>query len=430
MKYSPRKKKKTPEKRTLSSWKDIADYLKVTVRTAQRWERKFDLPIRRLGKDQKFYIMADANEIDEWIKKSNRRLKARSMPLLKIVFLFIIFLGIATLINYFLFKHPSSKTPGLPFSFLARSDCIEVYDQDGHYLWSYQVNERLEQRPYLSSSSPFIFFDDLDADNKMDVLMAVHTKDNIADRLVRLDVQGRVIWEYRPGLACQYGHRTYSSDFDIKLLHLSDLNGDGKKEIIVDACHKINFPCRIVVLDPDGFTQGEYWNTGHIVTIKTVDLNHDNYQEILLGGVNNNYQRGCLIILDVREITGCSPPQANSDFFPAHYTPGTELFYILIPPDSLSKFLFIQDTVFSIDLFNDQTFSVCTNKSRVFYKFNFDLSPLDVFTGLEFKQINQNLIQEGKIKTSFQINREKLLKEILYWNGQEWISKPSPNLLQ
>lgn len=430
MKFPLMKKRKNTGKRLLTSWKEIADYLNVTVRTAQRWEREFKLPVHRLGKDQKSHVTANADEIDEWLNQSQKRSKTRFILILKIAILFTIFAGIAILAIYRLFKYPSPKTPGLPFSYLAQSNCIEIYDQAGHKLWTYKVDHILEKTPYLPSRHPPVFFDDIDGDERLDVIMVVHTYDNIDDHLIRLDDKGNVLWEYRPGQACQYGQRTYSSDFDIKLIHLSDLNSDGKKEIIVDSCHKIHFPCRFVVLDSDGFTLGEYWNAGHIVTIKTVDLNHDNLKEILLGGVNNNYQRGCLIILDMRKIRGHSPPLSDPDFFPANYTPGTELYYILIPPDSLRRFLTVQDNIFSIEIFNDQTFDICTNKSRIFYKFSFDLRPIEVFTGLEFEQINTNLIQKGKIKAPFLINREKLLKEILYWNGQEWTSEPSPNLLR
>jgi DNA-binding CsgD family transcriptional regulator/DNA-binding transcriptional regulator YiaG len=52
---------------TLVSWKDIARHLKVTVRTAQLWEAKCGLPIRRLpGSSRGGSVFAFANEIDSW----------------------------------------------------------------------------------------------------------------------------------------------------------------------------------------------------------------------------------------------------------------------------------------------------------------------------------------------------------------------------
>ncbi len=36
------------ERKILSSWKEIANYLKIRVRTAQRWEEKLGLPFHRM----------------------------------------------------------------------------------------------------------------------------------------------------------------------------------------------------------------------------------------------------------------------------------------------------------------------------------------------------------------------------------------------
>ena len=36
----------------LDSWKEIAAYLKLEIRTVQRWEKTMSLPVRRLGDQQ------------------------------------------------------------------------------------------------------------------------------------------------------------------------------------------------------------------------------------------------------------------------------------------------------------------------------------------------------------------------------------------
>jgi hypothetical protein len=51
--------------RELTSWKQIADYLSVNVRTAQKWERDRQLPVRRLpGGRGRVAISAEA--IERW----------------------------------------------------------------------------------------------------------------------------------------------------------------------------------------------------------------------------------------------------------------------------------------------------------------------------------------------------------------------------
>ena len=54
----------------LSCWKDIARYLGKGVRTVQRWERDFGLPVRRPGRGLenavKSPVVADRTELQLW----------------------------------------------------------------------------------------------------------------------------------------------------------------------------------------------------------------------------------------------------------------------------------------------------------------------------------------------------------------------------
>ncbi|MCU1286051.1 MAG: diguanylate cyclase with sensor [Acidobacteriales bacterium] len=54
-------------KRLFTSWKDVANYLGKTTRTVQRWEKHLGLPIHR-PPDQPGVILANSDEIDEWIR--------------------------------------------------------------------------------------------------------------------------------------------------------------------------------------------------------------------------------------------------------------------------------------------------------------------------------------------------------------------------
>jgi hypothetical protein len=51
----------------LSSWKEIAAYLGKGVRTVQRWELQFGLPVRRPNA-KSHVIFAVPSELDAWIK--------------------------------------------------------------------------------------------------------------------------------------------------------------------------------------------------------------------------------------------------------------------------------------------------------------------------------------------------------------------------
>jgi hypothetical protein len=51
--------------RDLSSWKEIAYYLGVNVRTAQKWERRRGLPVRRMA-GARSRVSTDAASLDAW----------------------------------------------------------------------------------------------------------------------------------------------------------------------------------------------------------------------------------------------------------------------------------------------------------------------------------------------------------------------------
>lgn len=52
----------------LTSWKEIAQYVGKGVRTVQRWEQQFSLPVRRLSSEGHRAVLAIPEEIDAWLR--------------------------------------------------------------------------------------------------------------------------------------------------------------------------------------------------------------------------------------------------------------------------------------------------------------------------------------------------------------------------
>ena len=62
----------------LTCWKDIAQYMGKAVRTVQRWEREFQLPVKRLDDfGYKSAVLARPEDLDSWFR-SNWSLRGRS----------------------------------------------------------------------------------------------------------------------------------------------------------------------------------------------------------------------------------------------------------------------------------------------------------------------------------------------------------------
>jgi hypothetical protein len=54
--------------KVLTSWKEIARYFGRGVRTVQRWEGEFGLPVRRAEGSDHRAVMAVTDELDVWIR--------------------------------------------------------------------------------------------------------------------------------------------------------------------------------------------------------------------------------------------------------------------------------------------------------------------------------------------------------------------------
>ncbi len=63
----------TDNSAVLSSWKEIAAYLNKSVRTVQRWEEGFSLPIRRPVAHNRRIVIAVPAELDSWVQQLGTR---------------------------------------------------------------------------------------------------------------------------------------------------------------------------------------------------------------------------------------------------------------------------------------------------------------------------------------------------------------------
>src|SRR3954464_12679793 len=62
----------------LNSWKEISNYIGRGVRTVQRWEKDFGLPVRRPCGHLRGSVFAVREDIDHWLSSRGSREMART----------------------------------------------------------------------------------------------------------------------------------------------------------------------------------------------------------------------------------------------------------------------------------------------------------------------------------------------------------------
>jgi len=126
----------------LTSWKEIASYLRVSPKTAQRYETDRGMPVRRLGNRVAITIA----EVERW-----KATQSPSVPWHKDVrylrplaaTLAIALAGCVAAAGGYIY----SQLPGRPVSITAEGKILRAIDREGRAVWNHTFGDELGQFP-------------------------------------------------------------------------------------------------------------------------------------------------------------------------------------------------------------------------------------------------------------------------------------------
>ncbi|HOT00085.1 MAG TPA: hypothetical protein PLY66_03680 [Acidobacteriota bacterium] len=483
--------------RMLESWKEIAEHCGRSVRTVQRWAQR-GLPVYRDAGGTSDRVYAFAEEIDAWrlaqalpgtgsghdegdspgaadsndlpsptepegedadavpsavsrpteptapvdaavpvavTTRRPRRIWFRAAGLL----LAVLAVGAAAL--YFFRQTGGADTHRLARA-LAEGDTVVGYDTTGQRLWATRLpGSVMQETPeFLATNAgacggrQFVLAD-LEGDGATEVLANVHTSLTASD-LYCLGSDGRVRWSYRPGESLNFGGRPVSAEWFVRFFHVSDADGDGRKEIVLPAVHYQLFPAKMVVLGSDGAVRGQYLHTGHFLNLTLTDLNRDGRTEILTVGINNAHRQGFLALLDPSDLAGISPPSSDAAYTCAGQPPGHELYYLLFPRDCINRatheyggldgIVVEQEQVVVSTFWTIQPPEGVAVGSVLFYLDRWlALRWVDFDNG--YSVLHAYLERIGHVDHPFRRDEINELDAIRYWDGDTFTAMPTPN---
>jgi hypothetical protein len=295
--------------------------------------------------------------------------------------------------------------------------------EESHFSRHFQTKRRDREEQIVRH--PALLMRDIDRDGKFEVIFSPQTDNGFGEgALTCFDDEGGVLWEVQTAQELKFGETTYSPDYRIRGFGLSDLDNDGRLEILVISDHHSGFPTRFLVVNAQGRITGDYWNSGRIEDFRTVDLDGDGIKEIILCGHNEEFRQACLIVLDADRVRGSSPQSGR--FLCGALDPGQERFYIRLPrtdlellePENL-------ESAFHLKLLTNLKVATQTRRSGLYFEFDYTFTQASVLRSSSFEEAHMRASRLGRVRSTLgEDYYQKLADRILYYDGEEWVTEP------
>jgi excisionase family DNA binding protein len=414
------------ERDELRTWGEIAEYLGVSIRTAQEWEEKHGLPVYRLS-GKKARVWARRRDLDAW-KENTSGLSAEAKPvgrdsgwgrLLRARFLAA---GLALVSLAALGAYLALIPKGPPANLRAEGNELVVMNRRGHELWRHQFPHPLMTFPYADEENLRFtrWFGDLDGDGRIELLFVYNpvVREDFGVPLYCFTEAGRVKWRFAVGTRIRNLEQIFN---DVYFSGRFLVSATGK--VIVGSAHYYSYPFQIAVLDSEGKLLSEYWHTGHVGHLQLADLDGDGTEEILAAGVNNAFGQATLIVLELGNFHGASltPPDSPLQF--PDLVPAAEKAVVFFPKSCITEkfepFSRAAGLRVTSELIELQVFQTHRETGPyLVYQLNRNLEVLGLTVSDIFENRHKELEAEGKLDHSLSSAEIERLKQIRVVRGR------------
>jgi hypothetical protein len=327
--------------RELSSWKEIAAYLGVGVRTAQIWEHDRGLPVRRLpgGRGR---VLATTRELEEWKRSAepaaptvNKTIETQLSWLVEHLRSLFLLAGLSVVLvaAVVVTLRPAER----PVSFRLERNVLVVLDDHGRELWRKIFPYALVEAVHPDLASRYTWIGDLDGDGRQEVLFAPHGLERSSEStpLICYSNRGRERWRFVNRRTIRTATEQFSPVYGVSRFLVTS-TGKGKPDaVLVSTTHALYYPCEVALLSAEGKEMREYWHSGHLNQLSSADLNGDGENEFYLAGIDNGRHAATLVVLDTEHFSG-----ASSEPTPAYqfqdFAPGSERARLVLPRSCLN----------------------------------------------------------------------------------------------
>jgi hypothetical protein len=337
----------------LNGWKEIALHLGKGTRTVQRWEKLYGLPVHRIGREGGEIVFAFRDEIDRWTAATEGQFRGNgaeapegephassagepaptppdggpapgdgarrtgrylggSLPPLAIGAIAVV---VIVALGWVLARFPGPRTAprpsvaGQPAAWRMANESLTVFDSTGALLFEHRFGFAL-----LSNTSsdtwrtgdgpPPVLISDIDGDGRNEVLVKTSAAERANRRLYCLEADGRVRFVHQPTGTRRFGDDEYAEPWLVHKVFVTRGPG-GSRRLWVVYTHNLWFPSVLQELDPHGAVRQEYWSNGFIELVNETSWN--GRPVVLVGATNNDFRAASLAVFPPEGVTGSAP---------------------------------------------------------------------------------------------------------------------------
>lgn len=303
----------------LNSWKEIAAFLNVSVRTAQLWEEERGLPVRRLP-GVKGRVYAYLHELVAWregaavAQVGTGEAAEEAVPARRRWWLWAApaAVALAAVLVWYAFR-----PHGVPSSYRLEGQSLVVRGADGAVLWTHRFPSPPTEwwEGDASFSRPFIA--DIDLDGEQELLFPMNSGGAASPangEFLCFSASGGEKWRYKLERKVRTGDgKTWAPPFNARLAaRVPDARG-GPDRLLLLFTHATDCPSAAILVDSRGRMLREYWHAGHFSAVMVDDLMPGGGPEIYLGAISNANKTASLIVLDPETFEGAAA-EANPKY--------------------------------------------------------------------------------------------------------------------
>ena len=452
----------------LSGWKEIAAYLSRSVRTVQRWEKDFGLPVRRFGMSKPESVFAFAREIDAWLEttqginartgagaaesarggggtanavdSAGHRSRESRFPRRWVIRIASAAVICTALITALLFlsgnRFPGRRTDltspaATPADWRIDLDSLVVSDANGNVLWKRAfARELIPPDPGNLSTPPrgaIGGITDFEGDGTREVWFVARPQGASAESAVYLfEHDGRLRWTYKPDIKVRFGEDTFGPSWFVDRAFVTpNPSGGPGRALWMSMVDLALFPSAIQRLDPKtGMPLSAYWTNGSIVTA-ALDAS-TSPPKLYVGACYNETRAGSLSVLDALNPNG-SAPAALDKYRCMDCPPGEPLAFLVFPKPSRFAGSDATGPVETITPQSDGSVGVrvrhavsAPDASAVgIFQLDASLTPISVDTADGYLSVYNALVERGDAPAGAPraIDPEREFLSILWWNA-------------